>query len=83
MNQLNEIDWEEKTDVLKSLLGLHSIHSSPLLPGLEAEVIKYCTDDSCFVLKIWNKTSKPNIENQFRLLQTLYERGLPVPEACG
>ncbi|SEK74348.1 aminoglycoside phosphotransferase family protein [Paenibacillus sp. OK003] len=55
----------------------------PLSPGLEADVVKIeCTDHN-YVLKIWNKDSKPNIRNQYELLSELYQSGIQVSKPYG
>lgn len=53
--------------------------------GFEAEVIKISSDKESFVLKTWSKSSKPDIQFQYHLLNALFERGLSVsrPVAWG
>ncbi|MBS4197337.1 aminoglycoside phosphotransferase family protein [Bacillus sp. FJAT-49870] len=55
----------------------------PMNQGFEAEVIKIVSDNRSLVLKVWNKSSKPDIRFQFHLLNTLYERGLSVSKPVG
>ncbi|TCP29072.1 phosphotransferase family enzyme [Scopulibacillus darangshiensis] len=51
--------------------------------GFEAEVMKICSNKDSFVLKVWNKNSKPDIGFQYRLLKVLFERGLSAPKPLG
>ncbi|WP_010271860.1 aminoglycoside phosphotransferase family protein [Paenibacillus senegalensis] len=83
MNLLREINWIEKNKIIDNLLGYNTISSYPLIAGLEAEVAKICLGETCYVLKIWNKKSKPNIQNQYKIIRTLYENGLTVPQPMG
>ncbi|MFD2612317.1 phosphotransferase family protein [Paenibacillus gansuensis] len=53
---------------------------SPLTPWLEAEVVKITQGDKHFVLKVWNKSSKPDMLRQYRLLEALHLQGVPVSE---
>ncbi|MEK5163858.1 aminoglycoside phosphotransferase family protein [Paenibacillus sp. FSL R5-0527] len=55
----------------------------PLSPGLEADVVKVESGNGSYVLKIWNKSSKPNIKNQHKLLSELYNRGISVSKPYG
>ncbi len=55
----------------------------PLSPGLEAEVVKIELYNKSFVLKLWNKDSKPNVGNQYKLLYSLYEKGVRVSKPYG
>jgi len=54
-----------------------------LSPGLEAEVALIRLEDASCVLKIWNRHSKPDVGFQYRLLQSLYGRGMPVSRPLG
>ncbi|OXM12984.1 aminoglycoside phosphotransferase family protein [Paenibacillus herberti] len=84
MNSISEIDWKVKSKVVNTLLeNRNKLILVPLDSGLEAEVTKVCLEESCFVLKVWNRSSKPNIEQQFKLLKTLYDEGLPVSQPYG
>ncbi|MNJ50289.1 Phosphotransferase enzyme family protein [compost metagenome] len=55
----------------------------PLSPGLEADVVKLELRNSSYVLKIWNKDSRPDIGKQYELLADLYKKGLRVPKPYG
>ncbi|SDT24172.1 Phosphotransferase enzyme family protein [Paenibacillaceae bacterium GAS479] len=84
MNSISEIDWKVKSKAVDSLLeNRNKLILVPLDSGLEAEVTKVCLEESCFVLKVWNRSSKPNVEQQFKLLKTLYDKGLPVSQPYG
>ncbi|MFC9709220.1 phosphotransferase [Paenibacillus sp. NPDC056933] len=79
---LESIRWVELDEEIRCLLG-KPYQMLPLSPGLEADVVKVeCADHSC-VLKIWNKDSKPNIQNQYELLSKLYESRVQVSKPYG
>lgn len=83
---LREINWVEKTETLESLLEHETtIQVVPLDSGLEAEVVKITTSTADYVLKIWNKESKPNVQMQYQILKALYSHGraVSVPLGCG
>ncbi|WP_442053231.1 aminoglycoside phosphotransferase family protein [Paenibacillus sp. 2TAB19] len=73
-----------KSQVVDSLLDdSSSITFVPLDAGLEAEVTKICSSESNYVLKVWNRSSKPNVGNQYRLLEALRNQGLSVSQPIG
>ena len=81
---IRDIRWMESDEVIATLSNNKvSLTTSPLDSGLEADVHKIKFADFSFVLKIWNRTSKPNVELQFRLLKVLYARGLSVSRPLG
>lgn len=81
---IRDINWMVKSKVIDSLLEHNSsLTVIPLDSGFEAEVTKICTAESSFVLKIWNKNSKPDVKCQYKLLEALYIRGLPVSRPFG
>ncbi|WP_251579249.1 aminoglycoside phosphotransferase family protein [Paenibacillus sp. MER TA 81-3] len=55
----------------------------PMDSGLEADVFRISTTESNFVLKVWNRDSKPDISIQYNLLKGLYNRGIAVSKPCG
>ncbi|WP_160033827.1 aminoglycoside phosphotransferase family protein [Paenibacillus sp. An7] len=78
------MDWIEKDPLLDELLAQNPpIIVQPMTQGMEAEVFKLCIQEKCFILKVWNKVSKPNIDYQYRLLSGLYEQGLSVSKPLG
>lgn len=78
------VDWVEKSEILDRLLNQEDILTvHPLEHGLEAEVMQISSAQESFVLKIWNKSSKPDIRFQYRLLSVLFESGLPVSNPVG
>lgn len=84
MNPLKKISWREKSQVIDSLSQYSdSLAVVPLDSGLEAEVTKVCLHESSFVLKVWNKTSKPHVEYQYKLLKSLFNQGLSVSRPFG
>ncbi|UPK42740.1 aminoglycoside phosphotransferase family protein [Paenibacillus pabuli] len=79
---LESIRWVELSEEICFLLE-KPYKMLPLSPGLEADVVKIeCTDHS-YVLKIWNKDSKPDIRNQYELLSDLYQKGIQVSQPYG
>lgn len=78
------IEWHETTPILSNLItsGVE-LTLSPLSPGLEADVVKITQGEKHFVLKVWNKRSKPNVLRQYRLLEALCRQGIRVPEPIG
>jgi aminoglycoside phosphotransferase (APT) family kinase protein len=78
------VEWVEKNEILDDLLNREdSLTMHPMDHGFEAEVMKISSDKQSFVLKIWNKSSKPDIRFQFHLLHALFERGLSVSKPVG
>jgi aminoglycoside phosphotransferase (APT) family kinase protein len=51
--------------------------------GFEAEVLKISSDEESYVLKTWSKSSKPDVQFQYRLLDVLSERGGAVSKPVG
>jgi aminoglycoside phosphotransferase (APT) family kinase protein len=51
--------------------------------GFEAEVLKISLDQESYVLKTWSKSSKPDVQFQYQLLQALCERGIAVSKPVG
>jgi hypothetical protein len=83
-NPIRDVNWRDKSKAVDSLSEYSSsLTIIPLDSGLEAEVARICLDGTSFVIKIWNKASKPNVEGQFKLLKALYNRGLSVSEPMG
>ena len=60
-----------------------TLTTQPIDQGFEAEVIKIRLEKDSFVLKVWNKSSKPNISFQYHLLNILFEQGLAVSKPLG
>ncbi|RJG22839.1 phosphotransferase family protein [Paenibacillus thiaminolyticus] len=84
-NLIREIDWLEISSEVRSLLdqGGSCVTIHPMKPGLEAEVTRISMDELHFVLKVWNRDSKPDVRVQYKLLEALYNRGLPVSKPYG
>ncbi|MBN3526709.1 phosphotransferase family protein [Paenibacillus apiarius] len=83
-NPITDINWTGKTEIIDDLAAQgSSLTVCSLESGLEAEVIKIDTDAASYVLKVWNKGSRPDVGYQYRLLHTLYERGLAVSKPFG
>ncbi|RJE87469.1 aminoglycoside phosphotransferase family protein [Paenibacillus sp. 1011MAR3C5] len=82
---LAAVDWVEKTRQLESLLGQSdTLTTSPMKQGFEAEVVRLHSNAyGSYILKIWNKHSRPDVSVQYRLLSVLFERGISVPRPLG
>ncbi|MFL1671700.1 aminoglycoside phosphotransferase family protein [Paenibacillus dendritiformis] len=84
-NPVRDMDWMEIRNEVHSLLQPEDSRVTilPMKSGLEAEVTKISAGGSQFVLKVWNRDSKPNVHSQYKLLEALYSRGLPVSKPYG
>jgi aminoglycoside phosphotransferase (APT) family kinase protein len=85
-NALAGIQWQETTPILDNLIASASeLRVNPLSPGLEADVVQISQGEKHFVLKVWNKHSKPDVLRQYHLLEALHLQGVHVsePVACG
>lgn len=81
-NLLSNINWMESNEIVE-LLKASDLHITALPSGLEADVYKISVHDRSFVLKIWNKDSKPDIRYQYKLLEIFYNRGIEVSKPAG
>lgn len=81
--QLKAIEWKAKNEILDKLLDQAELQWQELEQGFEAEVKKFSAEQESFVLKIWNKGSRPDVEYQYRLLEALYEQGVSVSKPIG
>lgn len=77
------VRWIDGEDVTGRLAGIGEANIQPLSPGLEAEVALIRLEGEAFVLKVWNRQSKPDIGFQYRLLKSLHEQGMPVSKPLG
>jgi aminoglycoside phosphotransferase (APT) family kinase protein len=78
------IEWYERNPILNNLITSGAeLTLSPLVPGLEAEVVKVTFGENHFVLKVWNQRSKPDVLRQYRLLETLQRHNIRVSEPIG
>ncbi|QJD88188.1 aminoglycoside phosphotransferase family protein [Cohnella herbarum] len=76
------IDWIEKSE--DELFHSDSVITvDTMVQGFEAEVVKIGTGRRSYVLKVWNKSSKPDIRFQYSLLNVLHERELAVSKPVG
>lgn len=84
MTRLSEIRWVKKTKIIDEWLkNGETLKEIPLDAGLEAEVIRICSEETSVVLKVWNKDTRPDIEYQYRVLQALIDRGISVSVPLG
>lgn len=85
-HSLASIKWHETNHILDNLIASGAeLRLTPLSSGLEANVVKITQGEEHFVLKVWDKLSKPDVLRQYRLLEALHLRGVRVsePVACG
>ncbi|MCC2684041.1 MAG: phosphotransferase enzyme family protein [Paenibacillaceae bacterium] len=84
MKPLSGVIWKEKSETVDWLLQ-HSLAAvaTPLPSGLEAEVVKIDLGEISCVMKVWNRSSKPDVGRQVQMLRQMYDRGLPVSEPLG
>ena len=82
MMQLSSIRWVQLDEAIRQEIGQEH-RMIPLKPGLEAEVMRVELHDQLYVLKIWNKESRPDIEKQYQLLQELIQSGIQVSKPYG
>lgn len=81
---ISDVDWAEKNEMIDELLHREdTLTTHTMNQGFEAEVMKITSNNESFVLKVWNKSSKPDIRFQFRLLNVLFERGVSVSKPVG
>jgi RIO-like serine/threonine protein kinase len=81
---INNIDWIEKNEMMDELVNQEiELMIHPMDQGFEAEVMEIRSHEESFVLKVWNKRSKPDIHFQYHLLNVLFEEGLAVSKALG
>lgn len=81
---IRDTNWLEHKQVLTDILQQgDSLTTYTLDQGLEAEVLKISSDQEDYVLKTWNKSSKPDVQFQYRLLDALSERGVAVSKPVG
>lgn len=82
-HQFDQIDWKAKNEILDKLLDQPELIKREIEQGFEAEVVRLSADQGSYVLKIWNKSSRPNVEFQYRLLEALYKQGVSVSRPIG
>ncbi|WP_339166831.1 aminoglycoside phosphotransferase family protein [Paenibacillus sp. FSL R5-0341] len=80
--QLSRMNWIELDERIQQVIE-QEVQIIPLPPGLEASVMRIEMNDQRYVLKVWDKDSKPDIAKQYRLLSKLYQSGIRVSEPYG
>lgn len=85
MIQLRDVSWHFKTEALEEWLADPVYTVERLHAGLEGEACKLLRPDggAALVCKVWNRTSKPDPAMQYRLLEQLQSRDIPVSEVYG
>jgi hypothetical protein len=84
VNPLTGVFWKEKSKTVDKLLQQSAtVVATPLPSGLEAEVVKIDLGEISCVMKVWNRSSKPNVGCQVQMLKEMYNRGLPVSRPLG
>lgn len=82
--RITDIEWKEQEQMMNTLLAdTDHLSVEALNQGFEAEVVKLNFQQESFVLKVWNKESNPNIEQQYLLLKWLSEQGMNVSKPIG
>ncbi|WP_339236752.1 aminoglycoside phosphotransferase family protein [Paenibacillus sp. FSL R5-0517] len=79
---LSQIDWIQLHDRVQQVIE-QEVQIIPLSPGLEASVMRIEMGGQRYVLKVWDKDSKPDIAKQYQLLSKLYHSGVGVSKPCG
>lgn len=81
---LKRTSWSIKTDVVDRLCEqVKSVVLQPMRSGLEASVHKLTLGETSCVLKVWDKSSKPDIAYQYGLLRRLSDNGVHVSKPFG
>ncbi|CAH1057854.1 aminoglycoside phosphotransferase family protein [Paenibacillus pseudetheri] len=81
---ITNVNWLEHHEIMDELLYHEaSLTTHPMDDGFEAEVLKINLDQESYVLKTWSKSSKPDVQFQYRLLEVLSERGVAVSKPVG
>ncbi|MEK5394807.1 aminoglycoside phosphotransferase family protein [Paenibacillus sp. FSL K6-2859] len=81
---ITNVNWIEHKEIMEDLLIQEANLTIHLMDeGFEAEVLKISSDEESYVLKTWSKSSKPDVQFQYRLLDVLSERGGAVSKPVG
>lgn len=80
---LGRTSWSIREDGIDALCSLEEVGLQPMQAGLEASIYLVEAGDARYVLKVWDKASKPDAEYQFRLLRAMREKGLAVSAPLG
>lgn len=81
---ITNVNWLEQHEIMDDLLIQEdSLTTHPMDHGFEAVVLKISSDQEGYVLKTWSKSSKPDVQFQYRLLDVLSERGVAVSKPVG
>jgi len=82
MELIRGIEWKEAEIDLEAWRS-GEMEVLPLPAGLEAEVCLVTVEDHPYVLKIWNRRSKPDVARQYSVLNHLYRQGAAVSRPYG
>ncbi|AIQ33804.1 aminoglycoside phosphotransferase [Paenibacillus sp. FSL R5-0345] len=82
---ITNVNWLEHQEIIMHdlLIQEATLTTYPMDDGFEAEVLKISSGQESFVLKTWSKSSKPDVQFQYRLLEVLSERGVAVSKPVG
>jgi aminoglycoside phosphotransferase (APT) family kinase protein len=84
MQHLADIRWQVCSPELQAWLAdEHACVSEMLVPGFEAHVFKLSAGGQQYVLKLWDRESKPDIELQYHVLSMLHQHKLAVSGVYG
>lgn len=80
---LGRTSWSIREDGIDAWRSGEEVGLQPMQAGLEASIYLVEAGDARYVLKVWDKASKPDAEYQYRLLRALREKGLAVSAPLG
>lgn len=82
---ITNVNWLEHQEIIMHdlLIQEATLATYPMEDGFEAEVLKISSGQESYVLKTWSKSSKPDVQFQYRLLEVLSERGVAVSKPVG
>ncbi|WP_342552367.1 aminoglycoside phosphotransferase family protein [Paenibacillus sp. FSL R7-0652] len=83
MIRLGDMNWVHLDEKIRQGMQQQNQQIIPLTPGLEADVMCVRWNDQSYVLKIWNKESRPDIGKQYHLLLKLGQSGIQVSRPYG
>ncbi|MFD1886658.1 phosphotransferase family protein [Paenibacillus wenxiniae] len=82
MENVTDICWQVRSPELEILLTDDCMIET-LEPGFEAQVFKLLAGGKPYVLKWWNRESKPDMELQYNVLSMLHQHKLAVSNVYG
>ena len=80
---LGRTSWSIKESEIDALCSLDEVVLQPMQGGLEASAYLVAAGDARYVLKVWDRASRTDVEYQYRLLRALWDKGLGVSKPLG